>query len=117
MQIMGPNNVPKSFSEAVKEIKNEAFLDLDFLLRAFQQTNAPTLPLIGKKPAQKRGDKEPKEKKTHGAEASLLRALVLEVLLEVFENVFKTSQILRRRLAKGLVGLQHRSGLFSFHVR
>jgi hypothetical protein len=47
--------------------------------------------LIGNEPAEKRGNKQPEEKKTHEAEAGLLlrRALVPEVLLEVFEDVLE----------------------------
>ncbi len=32
MEIMGPNNIAKGFPKAVKKIKDEAFLDLDFLV-------------------------------------------------------------------------------------
>ena len=54
MQIMRPDDVAKSFAEAVEEIENETFLDLDFLVRAFEPADAPALPLIGQEPADER---------------------------------------------------------------
>ena len=60
VKIMRPDDVAKRFAKAVEEIENEAFLDLDFLFRALEPTNPPALSLIGKEPAEKRGDKQPK---------------------------------------------------------
>ena len=91
MQIVRPNDIAKGFAETVKEIENEIFFDLNFFIRALEHPDAPALPLIGNEPAEKRGNKQPEEEKTHEAEAGLLlrRALVPEVLLEVFENVLE----------------------------
>ena len=41
MQIMRPDDIAKGFAEAVEEIENEIFLDLDFLVRAFEAADAP----------------------------------------------------------------------------
>ena len=54
MQIVRPDDVAKGFAEAVEEIEDEVFLDLDFLLRALELANPPALPLIGEKPADER---------------------------------------------------------------
>ena len=71
MQIMRPDDIAKGFAEAVEEIENEIFLDLDFLVRALEAADAPALPLISEQPADERGDEQPEEKKTHGSEAEI----------------------------------------------
>ncbi len=114
VKIVRPDDIAKSFTEAVEEIEDEVFLDLNFFLRAFELPDAPALALIGDEPADERGDEQPEEKKTHGAEAALLCwALLMEVVLEVFENVFESGEIFRRRLTERLVRRQHRPGLLA----
>ena len=114
MQIMRPDGVAKGFAETVEEIEDQSFLDLDFLVRAFEAADAPALPLISQQPADERSDEQPEKKKAHGSEARLLRwAFVLEILFEVFENVLEAGKIFRRRLAERLVCLEHCSRLLA----
>ena len=118
MQIMRPDDIAKGFAEAVEEIEDEIFLDLDFLVRAFEAADTPALPLIGQQPADERSDEQPEKKKAHGSEARLLRwAFVLEVLFEVFEDVLEAGKIFRRRLAERLVRLEHCSRLLALRGR
>jgi hypothetical protein len=91
VEIVRANDIVEGLAESVQEIEDEIFFDLNFFVRALEHPDAPALPLIGNEPAEKRGNKQPEEKKTHEAEAGLLlrRALVPEVLLEVFEDVLE----------------------------
>ena len=118
MQIMRPDDIAKGFAEAVEEIEDEIFLDLDFLVRAFELADAPALPLISQQPADERSDEQPEKKNAHGSEARLLRrAFVLEVLFEVFEDVLEAGNIFRCRLAERLVCLEHCSHLLALRGR
>src|SRR5207237_6909449 len=97
VQIVRPDNISKGFAQTVEKIEDEIFFDLDLLFRALELANPPALPLISDQPPDERDDKQPKEEKAHGAEIGLLRwALVMEVLLEIFENVFESVEIFRR---------------------
>src|SRR5690242_4309737 len=114
MQVMGPNHIAKGFAEAVEKIENEIFLDLNGFVGTLKGADAPTRALISEQPAEKRSDKQPKEKKTHGAEAGLLRwALVSKILLEIFENILEAGDIFRLRFAERFVCLEHRGRLFA----
>src|SRR4030095_5508632 len=118
MQIMRPDDIAKGFAEAVEEIENEIFLDLDFLVRAFEAADTPALSQISQQPADERSDEQPEKKKAHGSEARLLRwAFVLEILFEVFEDILEAGEIFRRRLAKRLVCLEHCPRLLALRGR
>ena len=71
MQIMRPNDIAKGFAEAVEEIEDEIFLDLDFFVRAFEAADAPALPLISQQPADERSDEQPEKKKAHGSRSEI----------------------------------------------
>ena len=43
VQIVRPDRFAKGFAEAVQEIEDERFLDLDFLLRALELADAPVV--------------------------------------------------------------------------
>ena len=67
MQIIGPDRFAESFPEAVQEIEDERFLDLNFFFRAFERPDPAGLPLYGIDPARDRREQQPEEKnRPHG---------------------------------------------------
>lgn len=114
MQIVWPNDIAKGFPEPMEKIENQIFLDLNGFVRTLEGADAPTRALVGEQPAEKRSDKQPEEKKTHGAEARLLRrALVPKILFQIFEDILEAGNIFRLRFAEGFVCLKHRGRLFT----
>ena len=83
MQVMGPDRFAERFTEPVQEIEDECFLDLNFLFRAFQDSNPLGLPQRGEDPPGDRREQQSEEKnRPHVGRASLLRRrLVMKVLL------------------------------------
>jgi len=82
MEIVRPNRFAECFSQAVQEIEDEGFLDLDLLLGTLQRANAEELGAGREEPAGQRRELEHEENGwPHGRRASLLRrCLVMKVL-------------------------------------
>jgi hypothetical protein len=82
MEIARPNRFAERFSQAVQEIEDQRFLDLDLLLGALQRANASELGAGREEPAGQRREQEHEENGwPHGRRASLLRrCLVMKIL-------------------------------------
>ena len=62
MEFLRSNGFPERFAEAVQEIENERFFDLDLLMRTLEPANPPCLEVGGNNPPGNRRDKQSEEK-------------------------------------------------------
>ncbi len=62
VQFMRSNGFAKGFAEPVQKIENKCFLDLNFLMRAFQRANPLPLGVGSKNPPGHRREKQSEEK-------------------------------------------------------
>ena len=108
VEISGANRFRKSRAQTVQEIEDEGFLDLDLLLRELEQADAPRQHQRGRDPPDDGRNEEPEKKgRPHEGARLLLGGLWVQVLFQVFEDVLKPGEILRRGLAQRLVRVQH----------
>src|SRR5258708_30161886 len=62
VQFLRSNGFPEGFAEAMQEIENERFLDLDLLVRTLQRANPPCLEVRSNYPSANRREKQSEEK-------------------------------------------------------
>ena len=71
MQIVRPDRLAKRFAEAVQEIEDERFLDLDFLVRTLERADAPRCDTRGENQPARQATSSPRRRNGHMRDGQL----------------------------------------------